>query len=137
MTDDSQPEAETVNLQFHYIKGPDYREVPCHGAIGGLTPQGKIWLALFSERGALPRIVQYSVPSPPAGETRVPLNERTATPSFVETRSGIIRHVEFSTYLDIETAQRLRDWLDLHISQINDTSKTGRTRRQRRGKSAE
>ena len=41
MADEPGTEPET-RLAFHYIKSPDYREIPCHGAIGGITSKGEI-----------------------------------------------------------------------------------------------
>jgi hypothetical protein len=117
MADDKAVAAEPFKLQFHYIKGPAYHEVACHGAIGSPTPQGKIWMALYSERQPLPRMVEYHLPQPEPGVTSVKLDEGNATPAFIDSRTGIIRHVEFSTYLDIETAERLRDWLATQITQ--------------------
>jgi len=109
--------AKTVPLQFHYIKGPGYRECVSHGAIGGITPQGKVWMALYAERYPLPRMTEFAVEV--TGEIgEVTFDERTATPVLVDTRNGVIRHVEFSTYLDIDAAERLRDWLNDRITQI-------------------
>jgi hypothetical protein len=121
MADETGKAAEPVRLQFHYIKGPSYHEVACHGAIGGPTPQNKIWMALFSERYPLPRVVEFQVASPAEGSsTTVSFDERSAMPTHIETRSGIIRHVEFSTYFDLETAERLRDWLNTQIAQLSE-----------------
>ena len=119
-----EPEANAapkVKVQFNYIKGPNYREVPCHGAIGGVTPQGKLWLAFFAERGPLPRIIEYEVPAPPTETPFVGLNERDSQPTSIDSRQGIIRHVEFSAYLDIDAALRIRDWLTQRISEIEAT----------------
>jgi hypothetical protein len=55
---DGEPPPKPAKIQFHYIKGPDYREAACHGVIGGPTPAGKVWLAFFSERGPIPRVVE-------------------------------------------------------------------------------
>jgi hypothetical protein len=117
MAAEKEPEVDTVKLQFHYIKGPAYREGACHGAVGGSTPQGKIWMALFSERYPLPRMVEFNVPAPPHGTTTLAFNESSATPDHIDTRNGIVRHIEFAAYLDVDTAVRLRDWLSLQISQ--------------------
>ena len=123
MVDESEAAAATpVKYQFHYIKAPDYREVPCHGAIGSLTAQGKLWIAFYAERYPLPRIVEYEVPAPDPGATVVRLNERESTPIYVDTRQGVIRHVEFSAYLDIEAARRIRDWLTQHIAESEATA---------------
>jgi hypothetical protein len=124
MADDEKPAAaEPYKLQFHYIKGPAYRETACHGVVGGPTPQGKVWMALFSERGPLPRMTEYHVTSPSdAGE--ISFNERSAgPPNYVETRQGVIRNVEFSAYLDVETAERLAQWLSEQVALLKREEK--------------
>jgi hypothetical protein len=88
-----------IKLQFHYIKGPNYHEVPCHGAIGGVTPQGKIWMSLYSERTPLPRVVEFEVPAPSPNNTFVKFQEGSASPISIEARQGVIRHVESTVYL--------------------------------------
>lgn len=133
MADEPQEVPGSIKFRFHYIKGPHYREFPCHGAIGSLTPQGKLWIALYSERYPLPRVVEYQVPMPAEGQTQIQIHERGMTPSHVDSREGVIRHVEASVYLDIEAAERLRDWLDLHIAQSKTSALIKvRPRRQRR-----
>lgn len=120
---------DSVKLSFNYIKGPGYREIPCDGAIGGLAPQGKLWMAFYAERYPLPRIVAYDVPAPTEGQPKVTLNESASTPSYIESREGIIRHVEFCAYLDIDGAERLRDWLTQKISEGRANTSRGRTSR--------
>jgi hypothetical protein len=121
MAEERERPAEPFKLQFHYIKGSTYHESACHGAIGGPTPHGKIWMALFSERYPLPRMVEYELPQPMEDESSIPFNERESAISFVDTRKGVIRHVEFGAYLDVEAAERLRDWLNDCICQMRTT----------------
>jgi hypothetical protein len=75
-------------------------------------------MAFYSERYPLPRIVEYHVQPPPSGSNTVEFNEATAKPDSIDMRQGCIRHVEFSTYMDIETAERIRDWLTKQIDQL-------------------
>ena len=119
MADDQEKISQPVKLQFHYIKGPEYREMACHGAIGGPTPQGKIWMALFSERTPIPRMVEYELRNVPEGATTLQFNEQTAgPPNLIDSRQGVIRHVEFTTYLDVEIAERTHKWLGDQLDQI-------------------
>lgn len=106
----------TSRLAFHYIKSPSYREIACHGALGGPTPQKLIWMSLFSERLPIPRVVEFDVSGEVGAE--VMFDESTAKPAYVESRTGVIRHVEVSAYLDIDAAKRLHKWLSDQISQI-------------------
>jgi hypothetical protein len=111
-------------LQFHYIKSPNYREIACHGVIGNPNPSGKIWVAFYAERSPIPRVVEYSMPSVTEGQTTVQFNEVTAgAPISIESRRGVIRHVEFTAYLDLEVAERLQKWLGDRIAQIRETQK--------------
>ena len=109
MADKNEPGQQPVQLQFHYIKASDYREIPCHGALGGLTPGKQICMSLFSERGPIPRVVEYDIQGTPGDE--VLFTEADRQPSRVETRTGIIRNVHFSAYLNIDTAKQLYQWL--------------------------
>src|SRR5205809_4995150 len=98
MTEQPPSAPSTAKIQFHYIKSPDYREVACHGALGGPTPQKYIWMSLFSERTPIPRVVEYTLEGTPGQE--VMLSEATAVPTNIESRVGVIRSVEISAYLD-------------------------------------
>ena len=119
MAEESEPKSETAKLQFHYIKGPEYREIPCHGAIGGIAPQKKIFMSLFTERGAIPRMVEYDLERQ-EGSKVVEFNEGTATPSHIDTRRGLIRHIEVTTYMDLDVAKRLHDWLGKRIAELSN-----------------
>jgi hypothetical protein len=116
-------EGESINkarMQIHYVKSPDYREMSCHGAIGGQTPAAGtkgIWMALFAERTPIPRLVEYEV-NVEGG--RVRLDESAVTPVSIDTRDGLIRHVEFCAYLDLPAALRLREWLESQIVNLQN-----------------
>jgi hypothetical protein len=120
MADEPKPQE---TLEFHYIKSPDYREIACHGVIGNPTPNGKIWAAFYAERMPIPRVVGYPIALAPDGQP-APFNEAAAGPPVsIESRRGIIRHVEFTAYLDLDVAERLQKWLGDRIAQIRDLQK--------------
>jgi hypothetical protein len=120
MADEPKPQE---TLEFHYIKSPDYREIACHGVIGNPTPNGKIWAAFYAERLPIPRVVGYTVDSVPDGQP-IPFREATAgAPVSIESRRGIVRHVEFTAYLDLDVAESLQKWLGDRIAQIRDLQK--------------
>lgn len=118
MADDKPP----AKLQFHYLKSSDYREVLCHGALGGPTPQGQLWMALYAERFPIPQIVEFDVR--PAKDGTVEFDELKSKPTRVETRQGLIRSVEVSAYLDLATAERLHTWLGQQINTMKGKSTT-------------
>jgi hypothetical protein len=118
MANDLKGSPQIANLQFNYIKSPQYREVACHGAIGGATPQGGIWMSLYAERTPIPRVVEWDVPKPEGGDT-IRFDETAAgPPSRIETRHGVIRHIEVTVYMDLEMAKRLHLWLSTHIANL-------------------
>ena len=103
-------------LAFHYIKAPEYREISVNGAIGGPTPHGDISMSLFGERYPIPRIVEYAVPGKP-GE-QITFDEGAAQPVNVETRQGVIRHIEVTAYMGLDMAKRLHGWLGKQIEML-------------------
>lgn len=117
MEEPSIPAPNPVQIQFHYIKSPDYREVPCHGILGGATPTGQLWMAIFSERAPIPQTVEFTVPPPDPNTGRVVIDETKEAPTQVDGRKGFIRHISFSTYMDIETAKRFHSWLGNQLAQ--------------------
>ena len=105
----SSADGENPAIDIHYQKTPDFREVACDGALGGPTPQGKVWLAFYSERFPLPRIVRQDLVVNEGAEAFTLDKNKPAT--IVETKRGIIRSVEFGVYMSVDTAADLYDWL--------------------------
>lgn len=115
----AEPAQPTVDI--NYIKSRDFREIGCDGVIGGPTPTSKLWLAFFTERLPLPRIVRYNlVQSGQEGEFSVDPAQPGAP---VEAREGVVRNVEFGVYLSIESAEQLRDWLGRNIDALKGEAK--------------
>lgn len=110
MANDKPPSVERPKLQFHYLKSQDYREVACHGVFGGHSPRdASIWMAVFSERTPIPRMVEYEFPE--SANADATIEEGVTIPSFVDSRQGIVRYVDFCTYMSLDTARRVHKWL--------------------------
>jgi hypothetical protein len=114
----SSDESGSPVVQIHYIKTDGYREVPCHGVIGGPTPQGQLWLSLYSERPPIPRSVTLPGSHVPGQPNAVAVDEKTAVPVAVDARKGLVRTIEVTTYLDLDGAKRLQDWLQGQIQHL-------------------
>ncbi len=99
-------------LKFDYLKSPQYRTVLCEGAIGGVTPQGKIFASFYNERGPIPRSTTYAL----APDGALELTES-------EGRTAIVRELEVGVYLDLNAAESLRDWLDNLIKALKSAGK--------------
>jgi hypothetical protein len=109
--------AATAKLQFHYIKGPCYREILCDGAVGSVSPSGRrICISFYAERAPIPRVVEFEVEAPADGQP-VQLDEANTSPSRIESREGVVRHIESSVYIDVDVAKRLVEWLNARISE--------------------
>ena len=106
--------ASTVDL--NYLKSPNFREVSSDGIVGGPTPNGKVWVAFFTERYPLPRIVRHAlVETDVAGQFRL---DDSIPAQPIDGRAGIVRNVEFGVYLSVQGAKDLRDWLNKQIDSI-------------------
>lgn len=90
-------------VKIHYDKNPQFRTVYVDGAIGGITPTNAVNLNFYSTRHPIPKSVDYE------------LNEdgtlnKDGRPSS-DSKSGIIREIEFGIYLNHESANDLYEFL--------------------------
>jgi hypothetical protein len=88
-------------VTYHYIKGNFFRVVHVDGAIGGLTPNRSIFLSLFSERGAIPQMIEQALN--PDGTLGVE-KKRVG-------KEGLVREVEVGAMLSGPAAKRIGEWL--------------------------
>lgn len=115
------PEEDAPFIDIHYLKTPGFREVSCDGAMGGSTPHGKVWLAFYSERFPLPRVMRHRLKSFEEGGTGI---DPEAEATVVEARRGLIRNVEFGVYMSIETATDLHKWLGEYLAEAESQGET-------------
>ena len=85
------------SVQFHYIKGNQYRALHVDGAFGGITPNGSIHMAVFNERQPIPQVMEHSVKDGVLGE----LNR-------TEGKSGIVRELDACLYMTLPVAKQIR-----------------------------
>lgn len=103
-------EDQKKEIAFHIQKGPSYQTHYVDGAIGGVTPRGKIHLSFYLERGAVPKSVVHEV-----NEKGI-LGRQLA----VEGKTGIIREMNCGVILDVKAACQLRDWIDRVVKDFAD-----------------
>ena len=108
MTDKSNPEEPVKpTVTFDYIKGTSFRSIRADGAIGGVTPNGHIHMAIYSERNAIPRRTVFDLDEDgKLGQLRE-----------METRGSIVREMEVDIFLDLRTAQSIYEWLGQRIEE--------------------
>ncbi len=100
---------------FEYIKSPSFRVIHADGAIGGITPQGNIHFALYSERSAIPQaIVHHRNEDGTLGDEVA--DRRMARP-------GIIREMDVDVVVSPDAAEALLAWLSQHVAQVRRLQK--------------
>jgi hypothetical protein len=99
-------------VKFHYIKGSGFRVVHADGVIGGITPNRGIFLSLFSERAAIPKMIELAVNADGS------LGDEKSR----EGREGVVREIEVGVMLNKQTAKDIATWL-LKQARILDESK--------------
>jgi hypothetical protein len=98
-----------AELKFHFIKGPDYREVPVHGALCGLNPQGEgLFLVLYSERTAIPVSVTNSLDE--FGQLGEEIDRQG--------KEGVVRNMHVCGHMSLEQARSMRNLLDQKIAEL-------------------
>lgn len=108
-----------ATVAFDYIKSQAFRVIRADGAIGGITPNGHIHMALFSERQAIPRRIVTKVnPDGTLGDQ---------VPEQTESRNSIVREMDVDVIMTVDAAELLRDWLIQRIGEFKSrmTDNTG------------
>jgi hypothetical protein len=98
-------------IRFFFIKSNYFRVVHVDGAFGGLTPQGRIFVSMYSERGPIPEIVSHTVT-----QGGLSIGEEIKTER--QSKDGIIREVEVGLSIDVTAAEALHKWLGEQIETI-------------------
>jgi hypothetical protein len=114
-----QPMKRPSTIRFDYIKSPLHRVIYVDGFHGGLTPSGKVHMALFNERKPIARSETYRL-TPGAALDKLE--------SRIE-RDAMIREVEASVVMDLERAVALRGWLDRLFKQIEELQAKAKIKR--------
>src|ERR1044071_5805732 len=94
---------EQEGLKFDYIKSNYFRVIHVDGVWGGVTPNLNIQIALFNERNAIPKQVVHEVK--PDGAIGRELPEKR------NSRDTIVREIEASLIMDVQTAKVVIGWL--------------------------
>jgi len=101
------------SIQFHYIKSQFFRTVHADGAIGGITPHADITVNFYSERQPIPKIVTQEL------KPDMTLGQELKKDCL----EGIVREVEISVSMSVQTAQALRNWIDGQLKGIEEAKK--------------
>ena len=113
MADEQKRPAE---IRFDYIKTPDFRVSHADGIIGGVTPNGSLFMAFYHERQPIPQQITHQLKfereDPPAATLGPEIPEKRVI------RPAIIRETEAAVIMDYRTAKALQDWLQKQIPEL-------------------
>lgn len=98
-------------VTFHMHKGQYYRVIYMSGAIGGLTPELNVQMTIYNERLPLPRVVVNQVKED--GTLGDEISE------LREGKKGVVREMEGTLVMSLETATRVHAWLGKQIAAGN------------------
>ncbi|MDO9529873.1 MAG: hypothetical protein Q7J27_12065 [Syntrophales bacterium] len=103
-------------VTFRYVYPNDLRDYYVNGAWGGATPRKEIYMHLYSERHPIPKTVTHEITDDGAlGDQVKP----------AETGGDVVRLIQTSVIMDVDTAIRIRDWLDKFIKLTQAQTKEG------------
>ncbi len=106
-----------ASVTFSYIKSPAFRTIHVDGVHGGVTPQGKLGLAFFSERFPVPVQTTHEFsPEHQVGEER--MEARVS-------RTGIVRELEFHAVMDVEVAKSVAKWIADWVKKAEELKNAG------------
>ena len=107
MSDSNTPDKKIAELVLNYIKADNFHSVLSTGVIGGITINSLIDLNFFTDRVTIPKSVTLEVDE----------NGQQKEISR-DTKTGVIREVQFGVLMDVNTAKTLVEWLNNNIKLI-------------------
>ncbi|MCH9035702.1 MAG: hypothetical protein IH860_00095 [Chloroflexi bacterium] len=88
-------------ISFEFVESKFHRNIHVDGAWGGLTHRGSIFMAVYSETPAIPKKVTHYIEGLRLGaETKREVGS-----------SDVIRELEATLIMNLNTARIIRDWL--------------------------
>jgi hypothetical protein len=97
-----------TRIKFYYIKGQFFRVAHVDGVIGGVTPNGLIHAAMFSERPAIPQTTEHEL-------TGAGLGLQVTQ----EGREGFVRELDIDVMMTRAAAVNIKDWLEKQIAALD------------------
>jgi hypothetical protein len=96
-----------TTVTFHWVKSSHFRTIHANGVFGGFSPDGNLFMSIFSERPVLPDVTVQTVE-----------NNGQLGKEIIEQRKGlqgVVRELEVGLAMDIRTAKALVEWLTERI----------------------
>jgi hypothetical protein len=113
-------ERQEAQVVFEYSRDPMFRSTHADGFVGGLTPNGQVHIAFFSERPVLPKRHVFKLNPDGSLGAEVP-NEKPANES-------ITRDMQVDVLMTVQAAEGLKNWLDQYIRSLKARAGSGDAR---------
>jgi hypothetical protein len=114
MSDVPPKDAVGQRIRFHYIKSPAFRVIHVNGVIGGWNGSGELHIATYSERPAIPQIMEHEL-----------LTETLGPAVSIEGKTGFVREIDVDLMLNRQRAIELRDWLNAKLEEFDKLTRDG------------
>src|ERR1039457_7006270 len=98
-------------INFYHEKVNFFRVNHVDGAIGGLTPTRDIFMSLYSQRIAIPKIIEQSLS----------LEGKVGEEVKREGKEGIFRELEIGLVLTPTTVRQIAEWLIRQADLVEQT----------------
>jgi hypothetical protein len=108
-----------TTVPFHYIKSSFFRVVHTDGVLGSVTPAGLIFVAVYSERVAIPQTMVHEITE--SGQVGTERQEEQVG------KKGIVREVEVGAMMSVDTATHIVTWLQEKIDLVRKMQATSET----------
>lgn len=97
-------------LRIEYHKANLFRVVHADGVYGGTSPRLQLFVAFYSERFPIPKVLTYETSSTGAPEHEI-ISER-------ESKEGVFREVEVAVTMDLNAAKGFSVWLNEQVAAL-------------------
>jgi hypothetical protein len=97
-------------LRIEYQKSQSFRVIHSDGAYGGTSPRLQLFIAFYSERFPIPKVLTYETDAAGAPREEI-VAER-------ESKEGVIREVEVGITMDLNAAKGFAAWLNERVSEL-------------------
>jgi hypothetical protein len=99
------------SITFHYIKSNLFRVIYTNGVIGGITPAREIFVSLFNERGALPKVVEQAILG----------SEKLGDEIRREGKEGFVREMEVGVLMNARVAEDIANFLLERVRMLRES----------------
>ena len=97
-------------VRIEHQKSQSFRVIHADGAYGGTSPRLQLFIAFYSERFPIPKVLTYEASATGAPEREI-VAER-------ESKEGVIREVEVGVTLDLTAAKGFAAWIMKQVEEL-------------------